>query len=264
MGARVTVDGLRLLVEELVATYAAAAGAQNWWRKPLLATAQADERFDILPEIAFDGHFLPSQLLSSVKAVVVFFLPFTIDLVNENSPGKFPCRNWGLAYEATNELIGMVAERMQDYLAGGGYQSALTPATHNFDEVRLVSRWSHKHLAYLSALGRFGVNAQLITPSGCAGRLGSLVTEADLGDSPLVEAQELCLHKAGQQCLKCAERCPVQAVGEHGIDRKCCWDRLRFNIERTEKLSGLHETTHVCGKCAVNVPCSVDPLARLP
>jgi hypothetical protein len=37
--------------------------------------------------------------------------------------------------------------------------------------------------------------------SGCAGCLGSLVTAADLGDSPLVQAKELCLHKNGQDCL---------------------------------------------------------------
>ncbi len=229
---------------------------RNWWRKPLLATASVDDRFRILPQIASEEHLLPRDLLSSANTLIVFFLPFVKELIDENRPGKFPCRGWGLAYEATNDLIGLLAEKIKEHLAEHGYKSALTPATHNFDEIKLVSRWSHKHLAHLSGLGRFGVNAQLITPSGCAGRLGSLVTEVELGDNPLVESRELCLHKANQECLKCLGRCPVGAVKEEGIDRQRCFTRLRVNLNHTEALAGLKETTHVCGKCAVGLPCS--------
>lgn len=249
-------EDLRRIVEAFVSSYPARAKVGNWWRKPLLATAQVDDRFHILPKIASDEHLLPGDLLPSAKTLIVFFVPFVKALIDENSPGKFPCRNWGVAYEATNALIGLVAEEIREQLAVHSYNSALTPATHNFDEVKLISRWSHKHLAYLSGLGRFGVNAQLITPSGCAGRLGSLVTEAELGNNSLVQSQELCLHKANKECLKCLKRCPVGAVREEGIDRQRCWTRLRLNLKKTEALAGLQETTHVCGKCVVDLPCS--------
>jgi epoxyqueuosine reductase QueG len=244
MDSQVTVDDLRRMMEGFVSSYPSQVHTRNWWRKPLLVTAKADERFRTLPKM------------------IVFFIPFVKELVDENSAGKFPCRNWGLAYEGTNVLIGVLGERIKDYLAERGYSSALTPATHNFDEVKLVAKWSHKHLAYLSGLGRFGVNAQMITPSGSAGRLGSLVTEADLGDSPLVESQELCLHRAGQECLKCLSRCPVSALKEEGIDRQRCYTRLRFNLKHTEALAGLQKTTNVCGKCVVNLPCSFDPTGQ--
>jgi epoxyqueuosine reductase QueG len=249
-------EDLRRIVEEFVSSYPTRVKVRNWWRKPLLATAEADDRFKMLPEIASDAHLLPGDLLPSVKTLIVFFIPFVKELIDENSPGKFPCRNWGVAYEATNVLIGLISEEIRDQLAVHGYKSGLTPATHNFDEVRLVSRWSHKHLAHLSGLGRFGVNAQLITPSGCAGRLGSLVTEAEMGNKPLVNSQELCLHKANKECLKCLKRCPVSAVREEGIDRRRCWTRLRLNLKQTDALAGLKETTHVCGKCVVDLPCS--------
>ncbi len=250
------VEDLRRILEAFVFSYPTRAKVRNWWRKPLLATAEADDRFQILPEIASDEHLLPRDLLPSGKTLIVFFIPFVKALIDENSPGEFPCRNWGVAYQATNALIGLIAEEIRDQLAKQGYQSALTPATHNFDEVKLISRWSHKHLAHLSGLGRFGVNAQLITPSGCAGRLGSLITEAELGNSPLVQSQELCLHKANNECLKCLKRCPVGALREEGIDRQRCWTRLRLNRKKTEALAGLDETTHVCGKCVVDLPCS--------
>ena len=187
--------------------------------------------------------------------MVVFFLPFVKELAIENNKGEIPCRNWGLAYASTNRFIGSVCEYIREHLVDRGFQAELTPATHNFGHVKLMSRWSHKHLGYLAGLGRFGVNAQLITPSGCAGRLGSLVTDAELGDSPLVSEKELCLHKNGYECLACVKRCPVEAVSESGIVRKLCWERLKSNLARTEELAGLGNTTHVCGKCQVLVPC---------
>lgn len=250
-------DELRSLVAAYVADYPGKTGERGLWRKPLVATARADERFRVLPRIVAPDHALPQDLLASARSVIVFFIPFSKELALENHKGEIPCRNWGLAYESTNRLIDGLCRHIGADLGARGYATTLTPATHNFDPVRLVSRWSHKHLGYLAGLGRFGVNAQFITPAGCAGRLGSLVTDADLGDSPLVSADELCLHKNGRQCLVCVQRCPVGAVSTAGIDRQRCWERLQWNLTETDQLAGLEETTHVCGKCQVLVPCSL-------
>jgi epoxyqueuosine reductase QueG len=252
-----TPNNLRTLIEDYVTAYPKKTGDPNVWREPLLATAKADNRFDILPRIAAENHLLPSDLLPSAKTVVVFFVPFVKELALENHKGEIPCRNWGLAYESTNRLINSMCKHMLNHLEGRGYNVEMTPATHNFDQIKLVSRWSHKHLGYLAGLGRFGINAQFITPSGCAGRLGSLVTDAEFGDSPLVGEKELCLHKNGHKCLVCVDRCPVSAVSESGINRKLCWERLKSNLLQTESLAGLENTTHVCGKCQVFVPCSL-------
>ena len=257
MNKSVTPNDLRTLVEAYVTAYGETTGEQNIWRKPLLATAPADDRFGILPDIAAEDHALPQDLLPSAKSVVVFFVPFVKELAVENHHGEIPSRSWGLAYQSTNRLINNLSEHIRRYLEDRGYKVALTPATHNFDRVRLVSRWSHKHLGYLAGLGRFGVNAQLITPSGCAGRLGSLVTDAEFGDSPLVNEKELCLHKNGHTCRACVKRCPVGALSESDLDRKRCWERLQDNRNQREELADLEKTTHVCGKCQVLVSCSL-------
>ncbi len=258
MTTPVTSNDLRALVEKFVLDYPTTTGGKNFWRTPLAVTAKADERFDILPEIAAQDHVLPKDLLPTCKSVIVFFVPFIKELAKENHKGDIPCRNWGLAYEATNTLINKVCEQIKVFLKDAGYSSALVPATHNFDHKKLMARWSHKHLGYIAGLGRFGVNAQFITPSGCAGRLGSLVTEADLDDSPLVVEKELCLHKNGYKCLVCVKRCPVEAVSvKTGINRQKCWARLKSNLGKTEELAGLNQTSHVCGKCQVLVPCSL-------
>lgn len=233
----------------------------GWWRKPILATSAVDDRFRILTEVASRDHLLPMDLLPTARTVITFFLPFTEALVRENREGDLACRNWGLAYVETNALIASISDALGDLLARHGYQSAVTPPTHNFDEERLVSRWSHRHLAYLTGLGRFGVHAQLITPKGSAGRMGSLVTDADLGDHPLHTEEETCLHKAGGRCLVCVDRCPVDALGEESFDRFRCWEQCLVNDRNLADLP----TTDVCGKCVAVVPCSFrDPGKRTP
>jgi epoxyqueuosine reductase QueG len=257
MNKTVTPNDLTKTVEDYVADYPHRTGERNIWRKPLLATAAVDDRFNILRRIAAEDHLLPKDLMPTAKTVVVFFIPFVKKLAKENHKGIIPCRNWGLAYESTNRLINSLCGYVRKYLEDRGFQVVLTPATHNFHEEKLFSRWSHKHLGYIAGLGRFGINAQFITPSGCAGRLGSLVTDTELGDSPLVKEKELCLHKNGKKCLACIKRCPVDAVSESGIDRRRCWERLRSNLAQSEELAGLEESTHVCGKCQVLLPCSL-------
>ncbi len=259
MNMPISISGLRQSLTLFVSEYAEKFNERDWWRPPLLATGRVDGRFHKLPEIATDNHWLPQELMASAQTVIVFFVPFKSELVEENHSGKYPCPNWGIAYEVTNQLIERSCEHLKAMLEENGYDVVLTPATENFDEKKLVARWSHKHLGYLCDLGRFGINAQFITPSGCAGRMGSLVTNADIGDHPLVSKEELCLHKVGQTCLQCVDRCPVSAVSVGGIDRHRCNKRLNFNWDHRIKL-GLGERSHGCAKCQVNLPCSLaDP-----
>jgi epoxyqueuosine reductase len=251
-----SISELIQLLETYVAEEPARLNHEGWWRKPLLVSSPIDQRFDVLPKIAMDEHLHPQDLLKTARSVIVFFIPFMKDLIKENRSGNRPCRNWGVAYVETNDLINRAGEAIAEYLKRTGYASGLTPATHNFDENRLMARWSHKHLAHLTGLGRFGTHCMLITSSGVCGRFGSLVTEADLGDNPLMETPEACLLKAGKKCGKCIERCPVNALTEDGFDRRKCWDRLNENRHTLDYFSDLPLTTDVCGKCAAMLPCS--------
>jgi epoxyqueuosine reductase QueG len=264
MTSTITVEELRKFAETFVAEEPNRLAADGWWQTPLLATARADSRFDQLPRIAADDHMLPKDLLPSAQSVIVFYIPFKKALVKENRKGDRPCRNWGLAYIQTNDLIGRLTQALGDLLTESGFKSGLTPATHNFDEAKLMARWSHKHLGHLVNLGRFGVHHMMITPVGSTGRLGGLVSEADLGDHPLIETQEACLLKAGQECGQCIKACPVEALSEDGFERRLCWERLNENWRSLEYLADFPESTNVCGKCVALMPCSFkNPVAGL-
>ena len=259
-----TIDDLRKIAETCVAEEPARLGSDGWWQPPLMAAAPVDSRFDQLPSIAAADHLRPTDLVPTARSVIAFYIPFKPQLVQENKPGHRPCRNWGLAYVQTNELIGRVSLALKDFLAAAGFRSGLTPATHNFDPVRLMARWSHKHLAYLVNLGRFGVHHLLITPAGCTGRLGSLVTEAELGEHPLIKTDEACLLKAGMQCGQCIKACPVGALAEDGFDRTRCWQQLNENYRELDYFADLPASTDVCGKCTALMPCSfTNPVAQL-
>jgi epoxyqueuosine reductase QueG len=258
------IESLRNLTEQFVADESAKLDTNSCWTKPLVATAPVDHRFEQLSKIAWDDHLHPHELLSTAKTVIVFFIPFIKQLVIENKPGDRPCRNWGVAYVLTNDLIERLSEAIGDLLTRQGHKCGLTPATHNFDEAKLMARWSHKHLGYLVNLGRFGVHKMLITPKGCAGRMGSLVTEAQIGEHPLIATEQACLIKAGKDCGECIRACPVEALAENDFDRRGCWDRLNENRAVLDYMSDLPESTDVCGKCAAMMPCSFsNPVASL-
>ena len=256
MRDEITVGNLRALAENFVETESQQSGVGHWWRGPLLATAKIDHRFEQLPKIAASDHWHPYDLLSTARSVVVFFIPFNKELVKENKNGDRPCLNWGLAYIQTNRLIERLSHALNNLFKKHNFTSSLTPATHNFDEIKLMARWSHKHLGHLVDLGRFGMHGMLITPAGCAGRLGSLVTEADLGNHPLIETEEACLLKSGKDCGQCINACPVEALTEKDFDRRRCWNRLEENRSILNGFSELPNSTHVCGKCAALMPCS--------
>ncbi|MDY0042483.1 MAG: epoxyqueuosine reductase [Desulforhabdus sp.] len=228
-------------------------GTEDYWLNPLAAVLSAkDPMLAELRRVVDPEHAMPHEILERAWSVIVFFLPFQRWLGEQNDRhGLFAARSWAEAYTTTNRLIVAINQHLKECLTENGHQAATTPPTHNFDEQKLVSRWSHKHLAYIAGLGTFGHNHLLITAAGCCGRLGSLVTSM-----PLPAAQrpnrEWCLLKAGYHCHACVGKCVYGALQKAHFDRQICYRQCLANNAHYAELS----LVDVCGKCACELPCS--------
>jgi epoxyqueuosine reductase QueG len=252
---------VRSEVERFVTHHQQAHRVITRWRKPLVGFASAaDPLFDQLEQVVAPTHLLPGDLLDNARTVVVFFIPFERSVAASNVEGLLASREWATAYIETNALIRAINEHMKRYFETRGYAAAMTPPTHNFDPQRLISDWSHRHIAYIAGLGRFGVNNMLITASGCCGRFGSFVTDAAVApDSGMLA--ETCLYRHDGSCLRCVERCQIGALSVDRFDRHRCYEMCLQNEAAFREIG----QADVCGKCLVGLPCSfTNPVRRRP
>ncbi|MBW2057604.1 MAG: epoxyqueuosine reductase [Deltaproteobacteria bacterium] len=242
------------MIREFIASYSSRRRVETAWREPVVGFAAADDPlFHRLKEVVRPTHATPGELLAGAKSVIAYFIPFAEDLHRENHESGYYCsRSWAVAYVETNRLISEINEYIREELRSEGYRVALVPPTHNFDQESLMSDWSHRHVAYVAGIGRFGVHNLLITEKGCTGRIGSLVT--DLVLEPTASPRgEFCLQRAGYDCLECVERCRYGALYPDRYDRHACYRQCLANDRHYSDL----DLTDVCGKCSAAVPCSV-------
>jgi epoxyqueuosine reductase QueG len=235
-------------------------GVHTAWKRPLIAFANAqDPLFEQLKRIIGPSHHTPRELLPGAETVIAYFVPFRERIAESNRHDGPASHDWARAYTETNTLIETINRRIIEALERDGYATVAPPPTRNFDKQTLVSDWSHKHVAYIAGLGTFGLHRMLITASGCAGRLGTLVTNGYAAPTTRY-THEACLHKHNGSCTACVKRCTFGALTVDAFDRRACYRVCRDNS------SLFPDAGHadVCGKCATAVPCSfTDPVARL-
>jgi epoxyqueuosine reductase len=247
------VDLAAIIVSTIEAEVAGAETATAY-RTPLVAFAPADDPgFAALPQVVDPMHKLPEDLLPGARAVVSFFVPFDPQVVKANAASRTSvAREWSVAYVETNALIDRITRRVIERLEARGVRAAAEQATHNFDAERLASWWSHKSVAVVTGLGSFGLHHMVITDAGCAGRLGSLVLDAELPKRG-VPGEERCLYFYDESCQACVTRCPAGALdaGTGTLDKQRCWQRCL----RVAKVYEALGSADVCGKCVIG-PCA--------
>ncbi|MHA1710959.1 MAG: epoxyqueuosine reductase [Candidatus Freyarchaeota archaeon] len=247
---------IRELIENFIKSYVKSyrriKGTFTDWKTPLVAYADADDPlFKRLREIVDEGHLLPFDLLDDAKTVVSYFIPFQKRVALSNAGGECPSREWATAYVETNQLITDLNASLAEKLKDMGFKCVVVPPTHNFDRRKLISSWSHKHVAFIAGLGTFGLHQMIITEEGCCGRLGSEVTNVEIEPTQRPE-REFCLYKRGERCTACVDNCTFGALKVNGFDRHRCYEVCLQNGEFYSSL-GLAD---VCGKCVCVVPCS--------
>jgi epoxyqueuosine reductase QueG len=253
-------EWIRQEIIECIATYRNNPSICTTWKQPLIGYADAqDALFLHLKKVISPSHYTPCELLNTAQTVIAYFLPFEESVARSNQRDHYASQKWVAAYLETNQLIVAINQHLAQALGKRGYECVVLPPTHNFDEKKLLSDWSHKHVGYIAGLGKLGLHQMLITEEGSCGRLGSIVTDVYIEATPR-GAEEACLYKYNQTCHVCIKRCTSGALTEIGFDRHKCYEVLLENagINREKGLAD------VCGKCMSMVPCSfMNPVARL-
>lgn len=246
------------LITAYVRSYKNLKQTETGWRDPLVGFADAaDPLFPELKEIVGPDHVLPADIVPNARTVITFFVPFTGGTVQSNIAGVETSREWDYAYIETNNLIEDLCRYLYEVLTARGFNASLLPATYNYDEKKLISGWSHRSAAYISGIGKFGLHNMLITKSGCCGRLGSVITDAEFTPTPRT-SEEYCLYKHNGTCKKCIDRCVNDAFQGEGDKILCnrwkCNEQIFSKKSNREYPIGLGDT---CGKCMCGVPCSL-------
>ena len=240
-------------IENFIKEYNIKKEIKTKWREPVIAFANAkDPIFLDLKKIVDENHKLPIELLKEAKMVITYFIPFNDKVVVNNSTGKIASKDWAIAIIGTNKLILDLNRFLSNILKEKSFDSVEIPPTHNFEKKKLVSYWSHKHVAYIAGLGKFGLHKMLITENGCCGRLGSLITSAKITATKRSK-EEYCLFFHNQSCKQCIIKCAFNALAIDSFDRHKCYNICLNNGKRYSML-GLSD---ICGKCACGVPCSI-------
>lgn len=251
---------IRDLIINFVKNYHLENNTKTTWEEPLISFSDAkNPEFLNLKDVVSKNHLTPEELMENAKSVVCYFLPFTKEINLSNNSSENSSEEWALAYIETNKLINNLNDYLISKLNEMGYNGAKIPPTHNFDTEKLISNWSHRHVAVISGLGTFGINNMLITEKGCSGRIGSIVTDVKLTPTKKPD-YEYCLFKYNDSCGACIKKCEKEALKINEFNRKKCYDVCLSNGKIFEKFG----VADVCGKCLSNIPCSFkNPLKGL-
>lgn len=243
----------------------------KFFEEPLVGFSSADDTLYCnefkQPGILHPAHKTPEEWLPGAKSVISFFLPFTAqvrasnklrhDLPYDPTLSNQHCSvEWLHARIEGQELIHVLSAEICLFLQRKGFR-AIAPAIS--PEFRLVdtyvSNWSERHVAYASGLGTFSVSRALITEKGMAGRLGSVITDAEFEptERPYESPFEYCI-----ACGACQHRCPITAIDlKRGIkdakNQDLCGPHVRGSILPPHGPNGI--VRYGCGKCQVDVPC---------
>lgn len=217
------------------------------FREPIIGFARADDPlYEQLDDIIGTKQLHPKEILPSAQSVVVYFIPFSLESINKIQGDRVIWQEWSDNYTITNALLTRISKVLMTMLMDRGVATVSEPPTNNFDPVQLTAKWAHKASAVIAGIGTFGLNRLVITPSGTAGRLGSLIMDAKVPPTAR-PGSSYCLYYKTGRCQVCVEKCPTGALSVEGFDR------FRCNAYLDGK--NIHDLQQGCGMCSSG-PCA--------
>lgn len=244
-------DGIKIYEEEC--------GRQTKFKEPLVGYANTS---DPLFEMFFEHGLckLPRKCYNPARAIIVFFLPYTDEVVESNRQSGEPSPEWIQAYHDSTWAIMKVHASIQALFNKYGRLSSLCNTPIDWNHKKGAPEWNFKMAAYVAGLGEVGPAGSIMTEAGPAGRFGAILTDVNLvpdkdygftnrdgaGLTPEMDAEFEKYMKASGYAGPCDEAliaaCPGKAISPDGIDRKACQ-------EYCMKIFKHVPTPDICGKC---------------
>jgi hypothetical protein len=268
-------------IEEKVATHPDNAMEYPFYGEPLYAAPLVgfvrgdDPFFPKLKEIIGPHHYTPWEIMKwqaenngvtpprpEDVSVVSFVLPLTRNTKHDNAAAsEWVSERWAQCRLLGEMFSQTIVREIVTGLMNQGILAVAPDVTPMFNKKRYpgvgwASPWSHRHIAYAAGLGTFGMHDFLITEKGCALRVGSFVVNLRLEPThPRPDdIHAHCLHHQGVKCLRCAARCPANAItAERAHDKEACYRRVASSLKYCNK--NYHIFIYGCGLCATGVPC---------
>lgn len=251
------------------------------WDAPLVGFASGDDPlFGEYKKIIGDFHLTPREIIETylgrshsgdaetmrAVSVISFVLPATEETRVGNRSEKEICSlRWNQMRFHGQESIDRLSRYLVVLIEEMGGMAVAPDLSRDWAIVSqpagLSSNWSQRHAAYAAGLGSFGLSDGFITPKGTAMRLGSVVCNLSLAPTQRTASgpYDNCLFFQSGRCGKCAERCPVGAIGEKGHDKVkcsaylCAMPEIARSQGRAEGYVG--SQYFGCGFCQTAVPC---------
>lgn len=199
----------------------------------------------------------PKGIYRPGNTCVVHFVPYSKEVTESNRGGKLPSKEWSAAYYDGMHLSMYLNRIISDTLDEVGRLHSGTTIPTDWNEETYRPEWSHKLVAYIAGIGRFGIGGSFHTELGFAGTLGSLLVDAEYDMLDDEELEYLCIDETiedinsdskylGADFVKVSDEaikaCPIGAITKDGIDQKKCQ-------EHCKKINDYIPSPEVCGKC---------------
>lgn len=169
-----------------------------------------------MEEPILENRINPKNIMKDAKSIIVCAFPYHIDDEKESNLSRY-CR--GLDYHiVAKELLQKVCNYLDENIEGFEYKIFV-------DNGPLVDR----ELAYLSGIGYFGINNNIITDKyGSYVFIGYIINNYEFSlDKPL--------DKECMKCGKCVKYCPGNALlGNYDMNPRKC---LSYITQKKEELS---------------------------
>lgn len=224
-----------------------------------LQTAGNDS-FDFIADNV-PGHITPTEALATLGVQATDWSVFSIafprkhEIIDANAKAKvLPPKSWFSSKIVLRRDMPLFMNALISELDSHGIES-LKPTGDLMVNDKI---WSERHIGYACGLGSFGLNGGLITNSGVAIRLASLMIKKrfDVYDEVADKPFAACLYRTDGTCGACIKRCPNGAISASGHNVDLCRQQayISNNCARVKAEYGLDICG--CGLCLCGVPCS--------